>query len=129
MRCTSEMAHSLCNLVPSLINLSLFFFLFRFETTDTYPLDSNKYPVSRFDPLLMEKHNAWKAAGGTELNWDTLNDHDINFTTPLNATQPLQSEVTNSPKEKLNKFKCYCVCFFTNNINFIPATRRSGEFH
>ena len=76
--------------------------MFRFETTDKYPLDSNKYSVSCFDPLLMEKHNAWKAAGGTELNWDTLNDHDINFTTLVNATQPLQSEVTNSPKEKLN---------------------------
>ena len=76
--------------------------MFRFETTGTYPLDSNKYPVSGFDPQLMEKYNAWKAAGGTELNWGTLNDDDIDFTTPVNATQPLQSEVTNSPKETSN---------------------------
>ena len=77
-------------------------FLFRFETTGTYSLDSNEYPVSRFDPRLMEKCNAWKAAGGTELNWDTLNDYDIDFTVPVNATQPLQSKVTNSPKETSN---------------------------
>ena len=76
--------------------------MFRFETTGTYSLDSNEYPVSRFDPRLMEKCNAWKAAGGTELNWDTLNDYDIDFTIPVNATQPLQSEVTNSPKETSN---------------------------
>ena len=50
----------------------------------------------------MENDNAWKAAGGTELNWDTLNDDDTDFTTPVNATQPLQSEVTNSPKETSN---------------------------
>ena len=96
------MVHSLCNLVPSLVNLCRLFFLFRFETTGTYSLDSNEYPVSRFDPRLMEKCNAWKAAGGTELNWDTLNDYDIDFTIPVNATQPLQSEVTNSPKETSN---------------------------
>ena len=76
--------------------------MFRFETTGTYSLDSNEYPVSRFDSRLMEKCNAWKAAGGTELNWDTLNDYDIDFTIPVNATQPLQSEVTNSPKETSN---------------------------
>ena len=76
--------------------------MFRFETTGTYSLDSNEYPVSRFDPQLMEKCNAWKAAGGTELNWDTLNDYDIDFTVPVNATQPLQSKVTNSPKETSN---------------------------
>ena len=50
----------------------------------------------------MEKYNAWKAAGGTELNWDTINDDDIDFTTSVNATKPLQSEVTNSPKETPN---------------------------
>ena len=77
--------------------------MFRFETTGTFPLDSSKYPVSCFDPRLMEKYNAWKAACRTEWNWDTLNDDDINFTTPVNATQPLQSEVTNSPKETSNK--------------------------
>ena len=93
------MVHSLCNLVPSLENLCRLFFLFRFETTGTYLLDSNKYPVSHFDPQLMEKYNA---AGGTELNWDTLNDDDIDFTTPVNATQPRHSEVTNSPKETSN---------------------------
>ena len=76
--------------------------MFRFETTSTYPLDSNKYLVSYFDPQLIEKCNAWKAAGGTELNWGTLNDDNIEFTTPVNATQPLQSEVTNSPKETSN---------------------------
>ena len=65
-------------------------------------MDSNKYPVSGFDPQLMEKYNAWKAAGGTELNWGTLNDDDIDFTTPVNATQPLQSEVTSSCKEISN---------------------------
>ena len=107
MRCTSEMVHSLGNLVPSLINLffgegTKLLFLFLFETTGTYPLDSNKYSVSRFDLQLMETYNAWKAAGGTELNWDTLNDNDIDSTTPVNATQPLQSEVTNSPKEISN---------------------------
>ena len=93
------MVHSLCNLVPSLENLCRLFFLFRFETTGTYLLDSNKYPVSHFDPQLMEKYNA---SGGTELNWDTLNDDDIDFTTPVNATQLLHSEVTNSPKETSN---------------------------
>ena len=76
--------------------------MFRFETTDTYSLESNKYSVSRFDPQLMEKYNAWKAAGGTELNWGTLNDDNIDFTTPVNATQPLQSEVTSSSKEISN---------------------------
>ena len=70
------MVHSLGNLVPSLINLffgegTKLLFLFLFETTGTYPLDSNKYSVSRFDLQLMETYNAWKAAGGTELNWDT----------------------------------------------------------
>ena len=50
----------------------------------------------------MEKYNAWKAAGGTELNWGTLNDDNIDFTTPVNATQPLQSEVTSSSKEISN---------------------------
>ena len=50
----------------------------------------------------MEKYNAWKAAGGTELNWDTLSDNDIDFTNPVNTTQPLQLEVTNSPKEISN---------------------------
>ena len=123
------MVHSFYSLVPSVVNLCrlIFFYYFRFETTSTYPLNSNEYPVSRFDPRLMEKCNAWKAAGGTELNGDTLNDDDIDFTTPANATQPLQSEVTNSPKETSNL--SYCICFFTNNINTIPATRKSGEFH
>ena len=37
----------------------------------------------------MEKYNAWKAACGTEFNWGTLNDNDID-TTPVSATQPLQ---------------------------------------
>ena len=76
--------------------------MFRFETTGIYPLDSNKYLASRFDPQFMEKCNAWKAAGGTELNWDFLNEDDIDFTTLVNATQPLQSEVTNSSKETSN---------------------------
>ena len=76
--------------------------MFRFETTGIYPLDSNKYLASRFDPHLMEEYNTWKAAGGTELNWDILNEDDIDFTTPVNATQPLQSEVTNSSKETSN---------------------------
>ena len=94
---------------PSYVSTRLFcksllviFFLFRFETTSIYPLDSNKYLASRFDPQLMEEYNAWKAAGGTELNWDILNEDDIDFTTPVNATQPLQSEVTNSSKETSN---------------------------
>ena len=65
-------------------------------------MDSNKYLASRFDPHLMEEYNTWKAAGGTELNWDILNEDDIDFTTPVNATQPLQSEVTNSSKETSN---------------------------
>ena len=36
------------------------------------------------------------------MNWDILNEDDIDFTTPVNATQPLQSEVTNSSKETSN---------------------------
>ena len=36
------------------------------------------------------------------MNWDPLNDDNIDFTTPVNATQPLQSEVTNSPRETSN---------------------------
>ena len=102
MRSRSEVVHSLCNLVLLLVNLCWLFFLFRFKTTGAYPLDSNKYPVSRFDPRLMEKYNSRKESGGAELNWDTLNDDNIDFTTPVNATQPLQSEVTNSPKETSN---------------------------
>ena len=86
------MVHSLCNLVASLVDLCQLFFLFRFETTGTYPLDSNQYLVSHFDPQLMEKYNAWKAACGTEFNWGTLNDNDID-TTPVTATQPLQQNL------------------------------------
>ena len=70
-----------------------------FPNSHACPLYINKYPVLHFDPGLMEKYSAWKAAGGTELNWDTLNHDDLDFTTPVNTTQPLQSEVTNSPKE------------------------------
>ena len=50
----------------------------------------------------MEKYNARKAAGETELNWDTINDDDIDFTTPVNATKHPQSEVTKSSKETPN---------------------------
>ena len=101
------MVHSLCKLVPSLINpCRLFFFFFFLDLKQLvhihWTVISIQYRVSRFDPRLMEKYNAWKAAGGTELNWDTLNDDDIDFTTPVNATKPLQSEVTNSPKETPN---------------------------
>ena len=36
------------------------------------------------------------------MNWGILNNDNIDFTTPVNATQPLQSEVTSSCKEISN---------------------------
>ena len=45
-----------------------------FETTGTYPLNREKYPVSRFDPRLLQKYNEWKDSGATELNWGNLKD-------------------------------------------------------